>query len=207
MDEEPRLPHSKTNLRHMTSAVKSSVIQDQTARQRMAAVCRDRLIASLEQENKQCRLDLESSTAFVSAAHEVESVPELAGKLTGMFAAKPGLEQLWTKSIDALSKVGAGKKSNGNRWMGKDEHRLVDEDVLRAMLRLKKKCIKKLYPVPPLWVYYRITLAPCRLAGTLAGSPSPLCRHWNLHAWPYSPLVLFPDDTFLGEADVPDDLH
>jgi hypothetical protein len=49
---------------------------------------------------------------------------------------------------------------------------------------MERKCIKKLYPVPPLWVYYRITLAPCRLAGTLAGIPSPLCRHWNLHAWP-----------------------
>jgi hypothetical protein len=48
----------------------------------------------------------------------------------------------------------------------------------------RDKCIKKLYPVPPWRVYYRITLAPCRLAGTLAGSPSPLCRHWNLHAWP-----------------------
>jgi hypothetical protein len=47
-----------------------------------------------------------------------------------------------------------------------------------------RQCIKKLYPVPPLRVYYRITLAPCRLAGTLAGSPSPLFRHWNLHAWP-----------------------
>jgi hypothetical protein len=79
--------------------------------------------------------------------------------------------------------------------------------ALVRRVRSKKKCMKKLYPVPPLRVYYRITLAPCRLAGTLAGSPSPLCRHWNLHTWPYSPLVLFPDDTFLGEADVPDDLH
>jgi hypothetical protein len=88
-------------------------------------------------------------------------------------------------SVTALQLREPLRVLGSHTWGGKgfeSRRSLPLSQQLRSPL-VADKCIKKLYLVPPLRVYNRITLAPCRLAGTLAGSPSPLCRHWNLHAW------------------------
>jgi hypothetical protein len=93
-------------------------------------------------------------------------------------AGRPVTVKKKTLTCEVLKKYGACAKGDTCRFLHEKSTQPMSQPGWKSEERPSDdKCIKKLYPVPPF-------CAPCRLAGTLAGSPSPLCRHWNLHAWP-----------------------